>query len=301
MDSTNERVFLMLKLFFWLLLIGNGVLFALQRGYVGTVSPERHEPQRLAQQLQPQTLTILSPNSENTAPAAKAPPAVATATQGDAPGGNSGNSADSADSGDKKDNKENKDKADQGNAAPQMVVDNPPAPKPDAKADSKANPKAEVKAIACIEIGNFNSVEVRRFDVQLDALNLPVKASTHNVQEAGSHMVYIPSQDGKDGADRRAAELRRLGIQDFYVMPESQANPALRWAISLGVFKTEEAAKAYIGQLIPQGVRSARIMARNVSTNKVAYQWRNVDPASKAALDNLSAKFSAQEQRACSG
>jgi hypothetical protein len=260
----------MLKLFFWLLLIGNGVLFAMQRGYVGAATPERHEPQRLAQQLQPQTLSILPADSEKL----KAP--VRPAVPADA--GQDGKGAEDA-------AKSDMPASMQADAKPAA----PPAP----------TPKPPVKLIACTEIGNFNSVEMRRFEAQLAALHLPVKATAHSVQEVSSYMVYIPSQEGKDGADRRSAELRRLGIQDFYVMPESQANPALRWAISLGVFKTEEAAKAYIGQLIPQGVRSARIMARNLSSSRQAYQWRNIDPATKAALDALADKFPGQEQRAC--
>lgn len=257
----------MLKLLFWLLLIGNGALFAMQRGYLGASAPERHEPQRLAQQLQPQTLTILPPNSPKLVTPAKAE------VKPDTP--------------------------------ETVMADAKPASSAAARADQKNESKApaapETKAdiIACTEIGNFNAIEARKFETQLAALNLPVKAQAHNVQEAASHMVYIPSQDGKDGAERRSAELRRLGIQDFYVIPESQSNPALRWAISLGVFKTEEAAKAYIGQLIPKGVRSARIMARNVTSNKQAYQWRNLDTAGKAALDTLKAKFPAQDMRGC--
>ncbi|MFJ9451803.1 hypothetical protein [Herbaspirillum sp. NPDC101397] len=262
----------MLKLFFWLLLIGNTALFAMQRGYLGATASERHEPKRLAQQLHPETLTILPANSEKLVAPAKA----------DAPAGTVAavTTADAA-----KDAKQGK----------------PDATPPEVKAPA-ADPVPAVAAapvVACTEIGNFNAVEVRKFDAQLSSLNLTVKPTTRSVQEAASHMVYIPTQDGKDGADRKAAELRRLGIQDFYVMPESQANPALRWAISLGVFKTEEAAKAYIGRLIPQGVRSARIMARNVTSNKQAYQWRNVDAASKTALDGLKAKFPNQEMRSC--
>jgi len=67
------------------------------------------------------------------------------------------------------------------------------------------------------------------------------------------------------------------------------------------VFKTEDAAKAYIGQLIPQGVRSARIMARNVTSTRQAYQWRGIDAATKASLDSLKAKFPNQEMRSCTG
>jgi len=258
----------MLKLLFWLLLIGNAALFAMQRGYLGATASERHEPKRLTQQLHPETLTILPANSEK----------LVTPAKSDAPAG-------TVAAADAKDAKQSK---------PDATPPEAKAPAADAAAPAPAAP-----LIACTEIGNFNAVEVRKFDVQLSSLNLAVKPTTRSVQEAASHMVYIPTQDGKDGADRKAAELRRLGIQDFYVMPESQPNPALRWAISLGVFKTEEAAKAYIGRLIPQGVRSARIMARNVTSNKQAYQWRNVDAATKAALDGLKAKFPNQEMRSC--
>jgi len=257
----------MLKLLFWLLLIGNAALFAMQRGYLGATASERHEPKRLAQQLNPETLTILPANSEKLVTPAKADGTAAAAAVA---------TADAA-----KDRK-------------------PDATPPETKAAAADPAPAPVPVVACTEIGNFNAVEVRKFDAQLSSLNLAVKPTTRSVQEAASHMVYIPSQDGKDGAERKSAELRRLGIQDFYVMPESQANPALRWAISLGVFKTEEAAKAYIGRLIPQGVRSARIMARNVTSNKQAYQWRNVDAATKTALDGLKAKFPNQEMRSCS-
>ncbi|AKZ61754.1 hypothetical protein F506_02900 [Herbaspirillum hiltneri N3] len=257
----------MLKLLFWLLLIGNAALFAMQRGYLGATAAERHEPKRLAQQLHPETLTILPANSEKLVTPAKADaPDAAVAT------------ADIA-----KDRK-------------------PDATPPETKAAADPDPVAPpAPVVACTEMGNFNAVEVRKFDIQLSSLNLAIKPTTRSVQEAASHMVYIPSQDGKEGAERKSAELRRLGIQDFYVMPESQPNPALRWAISLGVFKTEEAAKAYIGRLIPQGVRSARIMARNVTSNKQAYQWRNVDAATKTALDGLKAKFPNQEMRNCPG
>jgi len=240
----------MLKLFFWLLLTGNVALFATQSGYFSASTPERHEPQRQGEQLQPQALTILPPNSAKLIE-------PATATQ-----------------------------AEPGNSA-------------SADAKTSAPPEPKVDTIACTEIGNFNGVEARKFDAQLAALNLKVKPTTASIQEIASHMVYIPSQESKDGADRKAAELRRLGIQDFYVIPDSQPNPALHWAISLGVFKTEEAAKAYIGQLIPRGVRSARIMARTLSTSKQAYQWHNIDASTKAVLDELKDKFPAQEMRNC--
>lgn len=222
----------MLKLFFWLLLIANGVLFMAHRGYLGTSAAERHEPARMALQLRPETLTILEPNSEK-----RMTPA---------------------------------------NLAPGTAI------------------------TACTEIGNFSTAEAHKFEIQLARLNLPTLPVLRRVQEASGYMVYIPSRSNKGGADRRAAELRRLGIQDFYVLSESYPNPALRWAISLGVFKTETAAKAHISRLTSQGVRSMRIIQRHVTSTKQAYQWRNIDAATKAALDRFKADFPHQEMRACS-
>lgn len=258
---------MMLKIFFCLLLVANGALFAMQRGYLGTAAPERREPQRLTQQVEPQALSILPPNSAKLVTPMRAPADALAETSSDT-------------------------------AA--AKTDPIPAPAPPA---TPAAPTASVAPIvtACVEVGNFSATEAKRFEAQLTGLSLKVKPVQRSIQEAASHMVYIPSQEGKDGAERKTAELRRLGIQDFYVIPESSANPALRWGISLGIFKTEEAAKAYIGQLIPKGVRSARIIARNVSSTKLIFQLRDMDAVAQSALDKIKLKFPNQELRACAG
>ena len=111
-------------------------------------------------------------------------------------------------------------------------------------------------------------------------------------------MVYIAAEDGREGAERRAAELRRLGLTDFYIMPESAP---LHDAISLGLFKTEAAAKAYVGQLIPKGVRSARITERTANTNKVAFRLRDLNAADQAGFAALVSAFPNQSRRDCSG
>ncbi|MBS1170828.1 MAG: hypothetical protein H6R01_1746 [Burkholderiaceae bacterium] len=109
-------------------------------------------------------------------------------------------------------------------------------------------------------------------------------------------MVFIPSQGSKAGADKKAAELRRMGITNLFII---QDNSALRWGISLGVFKTEAAARAYLTSLGQRGVRSARVGVRSVSTSKVAYQLRELEPATTQALDRILADFPEQKKREC--
>jgi hypothetical protein len=151
-------------------------------------------------------------------------------------------------------------------------------------------------AIACTEIGNFTAAEGKRFEAQLVALSLTDKSSRREIQEISSHMVFIPPQEGKDGADSKAAELRKLGITDFYVIPE---NSGQRWGISLGIFKTEEAARARLAALSQKGVRNARLIEYKIPLNRVAFQLRESDAGAKAGIEKIKAEFPRHEARNC--
>lgn len=148
----------------------------------------------------------------------------------------------------------------------------------------------------CTEIGNFNVVDAKQFEAQLTLASLMDKMTRRDVREAGSHMVFIPPQEGKAGADKKAGELRNLGITDFYVIQDGSEQ---RWGISLGIFKTEEAARMHMATLTQKGVRSARIVDYKVPSNKVVFQLRDLDANAKASLDKIKAGFPRQESRNC--
>ena len=150
--------------------------------------------------------------------------------------------------------------------------------------------------IACLEVGNFAASEVKEFETQLKQLALGDRQSKSNVTEAASNMVYIPPLGSKENADKKATELKRIGITDFFIV---QDQSDMRWGISLGVFKTEEAAKAHLANLTGKGVRSARIGPRSVSATKFAYQLRDITPDEKARLDGIKEEFASQEIRSC--
>ncbi|MCP3654270.1 hypothetical protein [Herbaspirillum sp.] len=260
-----------LKLLFWLLLVGNVVLFGMSRGYFGANASERREPQRLAEQLRPELLSVLPANSDKLASQLRAQPAIAQAAA-----------------------------ADTGTAAAAPAAEAPAATPATAAPAQPAVPQVATVTPSCTEVGNFTAADARRFSDQLASLKLGDKVVQKLTQDVTSHMVYIPPQDGREGADRRIAELRRLGIGDFYVIPDSFPNPALRSGVSLGIFRTEEAAKAYVGQLISRGVRSARIIARRSGAGKQVFQLRDLSPEARTALENIKSAFPDQEIRACS-
>jgi len=165
-----------------------------------------------------------------------------------------------------------------------------------AQAMAEPVPEKAPEVIACLEIGNFQQADVAKIEDKLKTIALGDRQSRINVTETATQMVYIPSQGSKEGADKKVAELRRIGVGDFFVI---QDQSPLRWGISLGVFKTEDAAKQHLASLNNKGVRTARIMPRTVSTSKFSYQLRALTTEEKAKLDAIKAGFPAQEIRNC--
>ena len=160
-----------------------------------------------------------------------------------------------------------------------------------AGAEPAAPPAAAVPAalaaaapvLACLETDAFTAGDARRFETRLARLGLGERQARLTVpfQEVTSHLVYLAPQGGKEGADRRSAELRERGVTSFFVM---QGESPLRWAISLGVFKTEAAARVHAATLAKQGVQNVRIMPRGRESQRFAYRFRDIDGAVRSSI-----------------
>ena len=156
----------------------------------------------------------------------------------------------------------------------------------------------ETRPEACLEIASFMLSDARRFENQLEALKLGDRQSRHNLPggEVSSYIVYIPPQGSKEGADKKAGELRALGITNYFIMSD---NSPLRWGISLGVFKTEGAAQNQLAALMKQGVRTARVAPRMSGSKLLPFQFRDVDADLKARLEKIRAGFPNTELHTC--
>lgn len=157
-------------------------------------------------------------------------------------------------------------------AEPEAVATLPAVPAP-----------AAPPAVACVETDAFAAGDARRFETRLAALDLGARQTRLTVpfQEVSSYMVYLPPQGGKEGADRRTAELRERGVTNSFVM---QGESPLRWAISLGVFKTEAAARTEQARLTKQGVAGVRILPRGPQSQRFAYRFRDIDAAIRGRI-----------------
>jgi hypothetical protein len=76
------------------------------------------------------------------------------------------------------------------------------------------------------------------------------------------------------------------------------ADSPMKWAISLGVFKSEAAAQAQLAALNKQGVHSAKVAGR-ASGTRVAFQFRGIDAATSARIERMAETYAGQETRAC--
>lgn len=308
----------MLKFIFWILLLGNGALFAYHQGYLEGLIPSGREPARLAQQLDAGKIRLLPAETQPTAPPAPASPAVPANPAGQpgaepasGEGGQAGaapkvvavSDADlttmggaKAEAGKPVDAAIKAESGKKPEAGKQQEAEKKPEPEQKAATADTLTPvgnKAEL--LACTEIGNFSEADAGRAESRLAALAPGARLSRRVIREAGSHMVYIPPQGTRENADRKVEQLRSLGVTDFYVI---QDQSDMRWGISLGIFSSPEAAQKRLAQLKQQGVRSARIGARN-TVGKVAFQLRALDAAGREKLEKIKADFPQQQQRNC--
>lgn len=176
-------------------------------------------------------------------------------------------------------------------AAPPAPAAEPlPAPLP------AEEPRANL--IACTEMGTLDASDARRFDSQLALLDLGPKVTRteSTVQEVTGHMVLIPPHANKEAADAKAAELKALGVSNFFIMNEATG---AKWAISLGFFKSEAAAKTLLAALVKQGVTGAKVAGRASQVTKTLYRIRDIDAATRGKLEVIADRFPDLNTRAC--
>jgi hypothetical protein len=172
------------------------------------------------------------------------------------------------------------------------------APQAGKTADTVAAGKAPqaVKVAACVELGAFNPADVQKVEQALAPLAQGHHLSQRRVDETAGYWVFLPPQGNRQGANRKVAELKKLGVGEFFVV---QDDPELRFAISLGVFKSREAARSRLAELRAKGVKTARLGARETVVPKVFFTVRDVPEPTAAKLNELRQAYPGTELREC--
>jgi hypothetical protein len=154
--------------------------------------------------------------------------------------------------------------------------------------------------VACVQAGPFSTADARRFEARVARLGLASRQSRIEMpfQEVTSRLVYLPPNGGREGAQRRVAELKERGVTNFFIM-QNDTSP-LRHAISLGVFKSDGAAQKLLADLQRQGVRGVRILPRGPQVTRAGYQYRQIDAAERDRLTGIADNYSGVALTRCS-
>jgi hypothetical protein len=148
---------------------------------------------------------------------------------------------------------------------------------------------------ACLEWGYFAGPEMARADAAIARLELPQVLVQRVVADVGGYWVYLPPLKNKAEVDKKIRELKALGVTDFFAV---QDQTQWRNAISLGIFKSEDAAKSFLAALRDKGVRSATVDRRENFLKQVVYFVREPGEAMVAKLAEIQREFPGSEVRA---
>jgi len=146
----------------------------------------------------------------------------------------------------------------------------PAAPGKLPSADKSADKPADKKvALACLFWSDLPMADADRLERLLAEKFSAFKPARSVTPGSSTYWVFVPPLASKPDADRKAAELKKLGVPEFFIVQDPGPN---RLAISLGIFSSEEAAKERLDALRALGVRSAKSGERSAKPALVALE-----------------------------
>lgn len=149
----------------------------------------------------------------------------------------------------------------------------------------------------CRALDGLSREQVDALNARIGAEQLLLQLSESEQTETTAWWVHIPDMQTRQLAERKQAELRALGVREMIVMADP-ADPQ-KLAVSLGLFKTEAAAKELLATLNGQGVRSARIAPREGRAGRYRIEVRGAGPDLAALFDSFPALDETTERTDC--
>ena len=157
---------------------------------------------------------------------------------------------------------------------------------------------AEKKAVdVCLRLNDLPIADVVRAEGLLGEKWPAFRAVRAMSGGNASYWVYIPPLPSKQEAERKAAELKKMRVPEFFLVQDVGPN---RLAISLGIFSTADAAAERLAQLRAIGVKSARVGERGGKQATLAALEINGSEAQADALrQDLAGAFPENKPATC--
>ncbi|CAH1077711.1 SPOR domain-containing protein [Candidatus Nitrotoga sp. 1052] len=140
----------------------------------------------------------------------------------------------------------------------------------------------------CLEWGEFSGTDSARATAALTTLKLADRLTQRQSEYAIGYWVYMPPAQTRAEMDNNIAELKAHNVKDYFTVQE--VGP---WknAISLGVFKTDKAARKAFDSLRAKGVKSA-VMGELMSKFKLTvFVLKSPDAAAIEKMVTLQKEF----------
>lgn len=135
------------------------------------------------------------------------------------------------------------------------------------KAEAVVKPEEKKEAETCFALSELSVADAASVEALLADKWAAFQAASTVVEGSASYWVFIPPLDSKSEVDKKAAELKKFNVPEFFVVQENGPNNR---AISLGLFSTMEAAAARLEVLRGKGIKSAKMAERNAKPTMVS-------------------------------
>jgi hypothetical protein len=158
--------------------------------------------------------------------------------------------------------------------------------------------KAEPEPEKCLAWSGLSAADADAAEAALAGERFAtLRRVRHSEPEPAGWWVFMPPQASKAEADKKASELKKLGVTDFFIIQEAGPN---RFAISLGIFSSEQAAEDQLKALRAKGVRSARTGQRTVVRSEhVSVEASGPESLLEPAREAVFAALPAVKSAAC--
>ncbi len=147
---------------------------------------------------------------------------------------------------------------------------------------------------ACVAISNLSAEQAQSLAQQARDADKSIVVREGEAAPS-AYWVNIPPQGGKAGAERRAADLRQLGLEDFFIVQEAGPN---RYAISLGLFRGDTLARRHLETLQKRGVKGATVSAR-YSANGARVEIQGPGGVVERLLQSAQERIKGSERQSC--
>jgi len=149
-------------------------------------------------------------------------------------------------------------------------------------------------AAACLEWGEFSGTDLSHANADLAGLKLGAELTQREVERSIGYWVYIPPLKTLAEVNAKISQLKKLGINEFFIVQEKG-----KWqgAISLGVFKAEDAAKKFLDSLKAKDVKSAVMGERQTRLKFTVFILNSPEAATLSKLAEWQKDFTGIEMK----